>query len=33
MDNFLTNGGRAIAKVIMIDNETGDVVNTYGPKT
>lgn len=32
MDNFLTNGGRAIAKVIMIDNETDEVVNTYGPR-
>ena len=32
MDMFLTNGGRAIAKVIMIDNETGEVVNTYGPR-
>lgn len=32
MDQFLTNGGRAIAKVIMIDNETEDVFNTYGPR-
>lgn len=32
MDQFLTNGGRAIAKVIMIDNETKDVFNTYGPR-
>ena len=32
MDNFLTNGGRSIAKLIMIDNTTGDVVNTYGPR-
>ena len=32
MDMFLTNGSRAIAKVIMIDNETGDVLNTYGPR-
>ncbi|WP_298556524.1 thioredoxin family protein [uncultured Algibacter sp.] len=32
MDMFLTNGGRAIAKVIMIDNETGEVLNTYGPR-
>jgi len=32
MDQFLTNGGRAIAKLIMIDNTTGEVVNTYGPR-
>lgn len=32
MDMFLTNGGRAIAKVIMLDNETGEVFNTYGPR-
>ncbi len=32
MDQFLTNGGRAIAKVIMVDNETGAVLNTYGPR-
>ncbi|OEK09289.1 thioredoxin [Flavivirga aquatica] len=32
IDAFLTNGGRAIAKVIMIDDETGDVINTYGPR-
>ena len=32
MDQFLTNGGRAIAKLIMIDNTTGEVVNTFGPR-
>lgn len=32
MDMFLTNGARAIAKVIMIDDETGEVINTYGPR-
>lgn len=32
MDMFLTNGAKAIAKVIIIDNETGDVLNTYGPR-
>nr|WP_321244960.1 thioredoxin family protein [uncultured Psychroserpens sp.] len=32
MDQFLTNGGRAIAKLIMIDNTTGEVINTYGPR-
>ncbi|MEH6534919.1 MAG: thioredoxin family protein [Psychroserpens sp.] len=32
MDQFLTNGGRAIAKLIMIDNTTNEVVNTFGPR-
>ncbi|KAA5827880.1 thioredoxin family protein [Algibacter amylolyticus] len=32
MDMFLTNGGRAIAKLIILDNETGEVLNTYGPR-
>ena len=32
MDQFLTNGGRAIAKLIMIDNVTDEVINTYGPR-
>jgi len=32
MDMFLTNGARAIAKVIMINNETDEVLNTYGPR-
>jgi hypothetical protein len=32
MDQFLTNGGRSIAKLIMIDNTTGDVITTYGPR-
>jgi hypothetical protein len=32
MDMYLTNGGRAIPKVIMIDNQTGEVINTYGPR-
>lgn len=32
MDMFLTDGSRAIAKVIMIDDETGTVLNTYGPR-
>jgi len=32
MDQFLTNGGRAIAKLIMIDNNTGEVLNTFGPR-
>lgn len=32
MNQFLTNGGRAIPKLIAIDNETNDVVNTFGPR-
>jgi hypothetical protein len=32
MDQFLTNGGRAIAKLIMIDNAAGEVLNTFGPR-
>ncbi|WP_040280470.1 thioredoxin family protein [Psychroserpens damuponensis] len=32
MDQFLTNGGRAIAKLIMIDNTTGNVLASYGPR-
>ncbi|GAB5563668.1 MAG: thioredoxin family protein [Winogradskyella sp.] len=32
MNEFLTNGGKAIPKLIMIDNSTEDVVNTFGPR-
>lgn len=32
MDQFLTNGSRSIPKLIMIDDESGEVVNTYGPR-
>lgn len=32
MDQFLTNGGRAIAKLIMIDTLSGEVINSYGPR-
>lgn len=32
MDAFLTNGNRSIPKLIMIDDATGDVINTYGPR-
>jgi len=32
MDQFLTHGNRSIAKIIMIDDVTGDVFNTYGPR-
>lgn len=32
MNQFLTNGGQAIPKLIMIDNNTNKVVNTFGPR-
>ncbi|BAO75882.1 thioredoxin family protein [Winogradskyella sp. PG-2] len=32
MNQFLTNGGKAIPKLIMIDNETSEVINTFGPR-
>lgn len=32
MDLFLTNESRSIPKLIMIDTETGDVLNSYGPR-
>ena len=32
MDQFLTNGGRAIAKLIIINEDTHEVTNTYGPR-
>ncbi|NNK83623.1 MAG: thioredoxin family protein [Flavobacteriaceae bacterium] len=32
MDAFLTNGGRAIPKLIMIDNASGEVSKTFGPR-
>ena len=32
MDLFLTNGNQSIPKLIMIDDETGDVLNSYGPR-
>ncbi len=32
MDMFLTNGGRSIPKLIMIDDASGDVIGTYGPR-
>jgi len=32
MNEFLTNGGKAIPKLIMIDNETDEVVDSYGPR-
>jgi Thioredoxin len=32
MDQFLTNGGRAIPKLIAIHQETGEVLFTWGPR-
>jgi len=32
MDEHLTNGGRSIPKLIMIDKETKEVLNTFGPR-
>ena len=32
MDHFLTNGGRAIAKLIMIDKYSTEVLGTFGPR-
>ena len=32
MNAFLTNGGQAIPKLIMIDNDTNEVINTFGPR-
>ena len=32
MNNFLTNGGKSIPKLIMIDAVSGEVINTFGPR-
>lgn len=32
MDQFLTNGARAIPKLIMIDSDTQEVIDTFGPR-
>lgn len=32
MDEFLTNGGRAIPKLIMFNNQSFEVENTFGPR-
>lgn len=32
MQQFLTNGGKSIPKLIMIDNTSGEVINTFGPR-
>ena len=32
MDAFLTDEARAIPKLVMIDNKTGEIIGTYGPR-
>jgi thiol-disulfide isomerase/thioredoxin len=32
MNQFLTNGSKSIPKLIVLDDETGDVLNSYGPR-
>ena len=32
MNAYLTNGGKAIPKLIAVDTETGRVINTFGPR-
>ncbi len=32
MNQFLTNGGKSIPKLIMLDNATGKVIDTFGPR-
>lgn len=32
MNEFLTNGGKAVPKLIMINNETNEVISTFGPR-
>ena len=32
INQFLTNGGKSIPKLIAIDNDTNEVVNTFGPR-
>jgi hypothetical protein len=32
MDNYLTNGGRAIPKLICLDAQTGEELGTWGPR-
>ena len=32
MDLFLTNGNKSIPKLIMIDNVSGVIINTFGPR-
>ncbi|MCT4664738.1 MAG: thioredoxin family protein [Flavobacteriales bacterium] len=33
MDQFLTNGGRSIPKLIRVNSETGELINHWGPRT
>ncbi|MGB5556207.1 MAG: thioredoxin family protein [Flavobacteriaceae bacterium] len=33
MDLFLSNGNRSIPKLIAIDDQTGDVIGTWGPRS
>jgi len=33
MNHFLTNGGMSIPKLITIENETGDILNEWGPRS
>jgi thiol-disulfide isomerase/thioredoxin len=32
MNEFLTNGGKAVPKLIMINNETNEVISAFGPR-
>ncbi|MGY0391527.1 thioredoxin family protein [Bizionia sp. KMM 8389] len=32
MSQFLTNGGKSIPKLVMVDSEIQEVLNTYGPR-
>jgi len=32
MNAYLTNGARSIPKLIMVDNNSGEVLGTYGPR-
>lgn len=32
MQQFLTNGGKSIPKLIMLDNASGEVLGTFGPR-
>ena len=32
MNSFLTNGGKSIPKLIMVDETSGEVINTFGPR-
>ena len=32
MDQFLTNGNKAVPKLIMIDDKSCEAINTFGPR-